>query len=46
MSPAELKTRHPEYKVERSVREPKVDIGVLMEKGYVTEGQRLFPVDY
>lgn len=46
MSPSELKTRHPEYKVERRVREPKVDIRVLMEKGYVTEGQRLYPVDY
>lgn len=46
MSPSELKTRHPEYKVERRVREPKVDIRVLMKKGYLTEGQRLFPVDY
>ena len=46
MSPSELKTRHPEYKVQRRVREPKVDIRVLMKKGYLAEGQRLFPVDY
>ena len=46
MSPSELKTRLPEFKVERRVREPKADIRALMKKGYLTEGQKLFPVDY
>jgi hypothetical protein len=46
MSPSELKTRLPEFKVERRVREPKADIRALTKKGYLTEGQKLFPVDY
>ena len=46
MSPAELKATLPKLKVERRVREPKVDIRALMKKGCLAEGQKLFPVDY